>query len=456
VVLAKWAAEGIIRLSRQDGGLPLRRRRAKDAVMRVCLFEDRAAADFEPLTLTRPVFDLLCGQSSLGYKQTRYFGPAEVGVVVRPQLVDAVRAETAHAVNAGTWLASGPTVLVNGRWLPPNVGEVDRARPCIGLVGDEPAYAVVGPDLLASCPPEAVADRLEEWKRMLPCRPAGGRLFRWLWEIVAQNGEQIIADEAWAPESREASPSPAIVAVIGPRERLHVDPTARLDPFVLADTTGGPVVVGRSAVVTAFTRLEGPCVVGPRSQVHGAKLRAGTTLGPDCRVGGEIECSVIQGFSNKYHDGFLGHAYLGAWVNLGAGTQTSDLRNDYGEVSVHVNGRLVRTGSNKVGCFLGDHTKTAIGTLLNTGTSAGAFCNLLPGGLLPRRIPSFTRCEAAKTVENGDLDAVTRTAAAAMGRRGRAMTDAQAALLRAVFAMTAEDRRNLLGEREAAPLRPAA
>ena len=101
---------------------------------------------------------------------------------------------------------------------------------------------------------------------------------------------------------------------------------------MVADTTGGPVVIDREAVVTAFTRLEGPCYIGPRTQVHGAKIRAGTTLGPDCRIGGEVEASIVQGHSNKYHDGFLGHAYLGEWVNLGAGTQNSDLRNDYGEV----------------------------------------------------------------------------------------------------------------------------
>ncbi len=86
----------------------------------------------------------------------------------------------------------------------------------------------------------------------------------------------------------------------------------------------------------------------------------------------------MQGYSNKYHDGFLGHTYVGEWVNLGAGTQNSDLRNDYGEVTVTVNGRIVPTGATKVGCFLGDHTKTGLGTLLNTGTNAGAFCNLLP------------------------------------------------------------------------------
>ena len=256
--------------------------------------------------------------------------------------------------------------------------------PCVGLVGDEPAYAVVDAASFTARTPDAVEEQMERWKATLPCREAGGRLFRRLWEIVAHNGDQIIADDEAADRKPEGDlPSSCRRSSVS-RNGCTSTTRPRIDPFVAADTSGGPVVIGPGAVVTAFTRLEGPCVIGPRSHVHGAKVRAGTTLGPDCRIGGEVEASIVQGRSNKYHDGFLGHAYLGEWVNLGAGTHNSDLRNDYGEVSVFVNGRLVRTGQTKVGCFLGDHTKTAIGALLNTGTNAGPFCNLLPGGLLPR------------------------------------------------------------------------
>src|SRR5262249_37192887 len=157
--------------------------------------------------------------------------------------------------------------------------------------------------------------------------------------------------------------------VVGPGDQLRIDPTAHLDPMVLIDTRSGPVVIDGAAVVSAFSRLEGPCYVGPRTQVLGAKVRGGTTLGPDGRGGGGVEASILQGHSNKYHEGFLGHSYVGEWVNLGAGTHTSDLRNDYGEVSVVVNGQRVATGRTKVGSFLGDHTKTGLGTLLNTGSN---------------------------------------------------------------------------------------
>jgi UDP-N-acetylglucosamine diphosphorylase/glucosamine-1-phosphate N-acetyltransferase len=423
--------------------------------MDVCLYEDRGAADLEPLTLTRPVFDLLCGQSSLAEKQARYFQATAHTAVVRPHLADVRRLQSpGMAVN--DFAGAGLVVVVNGRWLPPAGVAVDLSAPCVGVVGDEPAYAVVDAKRFTARTPDAVEEQMEQWKAILPCREAGGRAFRWLWEIVTHNGDQIMADCAATEYHHAVAGTQVLPALIGPRERLRLDRTARVDPFVAADLTNGPVVIGPDAVVTAFSRLEGPCVIGPRSRVNGASIRAGTTIGPDCRVGGEIECSIIQGHSNKAHDGFLGHSYLGEWVNLGADTQTSDLRNDYGEVLVVVNGRLVRTGQTKVGCFLGDHTKTAIGTLLNTGTSVGVFCNLLPNGLLPRRIPSFVRCLDGRLTYNDDLENHLSTAAKVIARRGRELTPAHEALYRTVFDKTALERRAAVLDAERRALRRSA
>ncbi|HVS36748.1 MAG TPA: putative sugar nucleotidyl transferase [Gemmataceae bacterium] len=418
--------------------------------MRLCHYEDRGAADLEPLTLTRPVFDLLCGQSSLVDKQARYFQASARTAVVRPHLTGLVSVAAPQAVDDGL------VVVVNGRWLPPAGIAADAAGPCVALVGDEPVWAAVDAATFTARTPDAVEEQMERWKATLPCRPAGGRMFRHLWEMVAHNADQIIADDEDVEHKLEGAPPAVLPAIIGSRKRLHIHHTARIEPFVAADLSGGPVVIGPGAVVTAFSRLEGPCVIGPSCQIHGAKIRAGTTIGPDCRVGGEVEASIIQGRSNKYHDGFLGHAYLGEWVNLGAGTQNSDLRNDYGEASVFVNGRLVRTGQTKVGCFLGDHTKTAIGVLLNTGTSAGVFCNLLPGGLLPRRLPSFVRCGDGRISSNDDLESLLSTAAKVMARRGCDLSPAQAALYRTVFEQTAADRRAVLTDAERRALRRSA
>src|SRR5207244_3873290 len=147
----------------------------------------------------------------------------------------------------------------------------------------------------------------------------------------------------------------------------------------------------------------------------------------------------------------------GEWVNLGAGTHNSDLRNDYGEVTVTVNGRSVPTRLNKVGCFIGDHTKTGLGTLLNTGTNVGAFCNLLPSGrLLPKYVPSFCNWWNGSLQNNGNLEQLLQTATKVMGRRGFVFSDVHAALYRALFDQTASERHRALYESEHRQLRRSA
>jgi UDP-N-acetylglucosamine diphosphorylase/glucosamine-1-phosphate N-acetyltransferase len=429
----------------------------KGRTMRVCFFEDRGVATLEPLTLTRPAFELLCGQTSLGGKQCRFFAPREVGALVRPELADLYRA--AHPdtpVNDLPWLRAGPTVLVNARWLPPPGPAADLAGPCVAMAGDEVAYAVLGPDRLTYCSPHTLDDCLETWKGTLPHAEAGGRLLRYPWELVHANAEQLRLDFRHAAAGRRRE-LPSDLAVVGPADRLLLDPTAEVDPMVVADTRRGPVVIEREAVVTAFSRLEGPCYVGPQTHVLGAKVRGGTTLGPACRIGGEVEASIVHGHSNKYHDGFLGHSYVGEWVNLGAGTSNSDLRNDYGEVTVVVGGRPVATGMSKVGCFVGDHTKTGLGTLLNTGTSVGVFCNLLPsGGLLPKYVPSFCSWWNGTLAEQADLRGLLRTAAEVMRRRGGVFGEVHAALFRALFEQAAPERRRVLRDAEQRRLRRSA
>ena len=430
--------------------------------MRVCLFEDRGVLDLEPLSLTRPAFELLCGLTSLAAKQSRYFPPSPRGVLVRPYLADLCRLHFPSVpVNDLDWLREGTTILINGRWLPPS----DRppleelSHPCVAFVENEVAYAVVEHEHLVQCSPNTLDDCLRFWKEVLPRRAAGGRFVRYPWELVLYNGEQILADwqTAGPPFAVESSVLERhSFAIVGPAENVLIHPTAHLDPMIVADARQGPIVIDRDAVVTAFTRLEGPCFIGPGTHVHGANIRAGTTIGPDCRIGGEIERCIVQGHSNKYHEGFLGHAYIGEWVNLGAGTSNSDLRNDYGAVTVTINGQRVTTGLTKVGCFIGDHTKMGLGTLLNTGTNAGVFCNLLPGGLLPKHIPSFASWWNEVLTDRADLVALMRTAAEVMRRRHVDFTATHAALYRTLFEQTAIERRRAVREDEMRALRRSA
>jgi len=158
-------------------------------------------------------------------------------------------------------------------------------------------------------------------------------------------------------------------------------------------------------------------------------------------VGGEVEESIIHAYSNKYHTGFLGHSYVCEWVNLGALTTNSDLKNDYSTVKVYLNGNPVDTGSIKVGSFIGDHTKTSIGTLLNTGTIIGIMCNLMAGsGPLPKYIPSFCWYLQDRISKGLGLGAALATARAAMGRRKRQLSPAMERLIRYTESLTKQEK----------------
>ncbi len=265
------------------------------------------------------------------------------------------------------------------------------------------------------------------------------------WDLINLNSAQLEKDF----QSRSKSNSTTITeeaSVVGPVDQLFIAATAEIDPFVVFDTRHGSVWIDEGAKIQAFTRIEGPAYVGPQTQTFRANLREGTSIGPMCRVGGEIEESIIHGFANKYHDGFLGHSYVCPWVNLGALSSSSDLKNDYSDVSVPLVGKRIKTGSNKVGCFIGDHTKTALCSLFNTGSSIGVMSLILPGGeLIPKHVPSFSRIWHGKLEALPDgTESALETARYAMGRRNQEFTPAMQRLIQNVFEITKDERERAL------------
>lgn len=189
------------------------------------------------------------------------------------------------------------------------------------------------------------------------------------------------------------------LSVVGPPKDCYVHKKATILPGVVFDTRGGPIVVDAGVEVSSFSYLEGPLAVGSGSRIDNARITGGTIVGRSCRIGGEVENSIIQDFTNKHHEGFLGHSIVGSWVNLGALTTTSDLKNNYGEVRLEVpesflpagsgdrtKARTMPTGRIKLGSVIGDCAKTAIGTMLNTGTVLDFGCTVF-GGNPPKYVP---------------------------------------------------------------------
>lgn len=422
--------------------------------MRLCTFEDAGVAGLAPLALARPAIDLLCGLTTLGAKHRRAVRASAVAAFVRPAL-SRVAALTHPHVNESDWLLRGPTVLVNARWLPPPrfTPPALNDGPFVATIDGTIAYAMLFPNELSDCTPHTIDECLAEWRARLTVRTAPGWLAAHPWDLVEWNGDEIAAD--FATLGREDVGSrPSTLSLVGPSGALSVHDSARVDPFVVADTTAGPVVIDRDAVVTSFTRLEGPCYVGPRTQVFSANVRGGTSLGPNCRVGGEISASVLLANSNKSHEGYLGHSYVGEWVNLGAGTHVSDLRNDYADVRVPTSAGPTSTQLTKAGAYLGDHAKAGVGCRLNAGTSVGPFAQLLPSAaLLPKYVPAFCTVDHGRIIDCPDPHPLFEAADRVTGRRGEEFTAEHRALFKGLFDRGAAHRRTAVHEAELRRLR---
>ena len=223
-------------------------------------------------------------------------------------------------------------------------------------------------------------------------------------------------------------------------DQIHIGAGAEVRPGAVLDAGRGPIFIGEHSVIGSNAVIEGPAAVGPGTLVRpGTRLAEGVSLGPRCKVGGEIQQSIMQGYSNKQHDGYLGHAYIGSWVNLGAGTTNSDLKNNYHSVSVHVQGRYLDTGLMSVGLIMGDHSKTGIGTMFNTGTVVGVGTNIFGSGLPPKYVPSFLWGGSGNFAEQ-ELTAALATAGLVMARRDQECSPEEENLLRAIFDVTSEER----------------
>jgi UDP-N-acetylglucosamine diphosphorylase/glucosamine-1-phosphate N-acetyltransferase len=419
--------------------------------MRLCLVEDNMVAGLEPLTLTRPVYDLLLGGSTLGSKIVKAFGigpgPARRGAVIRPHLAAVARARDPHTVlNDRDWLARGPVLVVNGRWVPPAKLEVpDNPSPWVGLCNGEPACALVGPEQAVALDANIAEDWFGDQAARLGGRELGGEWIEHPWDIVARNADHLVRDFEDESKVGLSNRHLTTVSLVGPVNRLFIHESARIDPYTVFDTTNGPITVATGAWVQPFTRVQGPSYIGRDTQLFRANLRGGVTLGPNCRIGGEVESTVVHGFSNKYHEGFLGHAYVGEWVNLGAITSNSDLRNDYGEVFVPLSGDPIATGQAKVGCFIGDHTRTGLGSMLNTGTSIGVMCNVLPAGpLLPKHVPSFTAVLYGRVSPGFPIGQMFATARIVMGRRSQVFSEVEEQLYLDLYEQTQLERERAL------------
>jgi len=410
------------------------------APRKLVLYDDRVARRFEPFALARPIATLVAGTTETWARWATALQMDVIGVVAAPHLADFDEPPRvlSDVIRRGTVVANsrfsptrapadrGPVVATGQNDSGPDYWRADGRIAAVRLREDLEVDALsdgsFALDALVTTADRSI-DITGWWQ------DAVWDYLRSLTAVLTDDIERLATAE---DATGGAAPEGAIsrnVTVLG-AHRIVVrggfpgethDQAALVEPHVVLDATAGPIYLAPGARIRAFSRLNGPCYVGPHSIVAGGEI-SNCSIGPWCKVRGEMSSTIVHGFANKGHEGFVGHSYIGQWVNLGAGTTTSNLKNTYGHVSLWTPDGVRSTGMQFLGTLFGDHAKTGIGTLLSTGTVVGAGANVFGGRMPPRVVPPFAWGEGEPYREYG-LDKFLEAAERMMGRRSVVLTD---------------------------------
>ena len=389
--------------------------------MNLIAFDDPLLVEeLYPFTLTRPISEIRVGMLTLTEKWEKYLG-AKASFLTRPYLSEKYP------------LRSTPdNLLVNGAVCP-------TAQLAQAIADLKENHALLKEGIL-------IAARSN--KALLPTSgfqeiEYEGNVTRidQVWKIFYHNGAEIRSDFELVTKGRLSCPVIDPHTVVYEAEQIFLEEGVEMKAAIL-NAESGPIYLGKNAQVQEGAIIRGPFALGEGAQVNmGAKIRGDTTIGPYAKVGGEVSNAVIFGYSNKSHDGFLGNSVIGEWCNLGADTNTSNLKNNYEHVKIwnYAKGGFKDTGLQFCGLMMGDHSKCGINTMFNTGTVVGVGSNIFGDGFPRTFIPSFawggaagfTTFQVAKMLE---------TATRAMARKGKSMDEKDQSILRAVFQMTHQNR----------------
>lgn len=368
--------------------------------LKICFYEDDRYQQFFPLTHLRPVYGMRAGMVPLFRRAERFIERPDICLSGRNSLAAMIASEFRdYPVNIIKREAEQGVLFLNGRIrdygnLPDVIHKARLVTRLVSAAG-ETVGVIFPPGLISSIPtlstPDIYQNLFNESKNDLAENDTTATLYNRAWELVADIETEVAADFAFLEPN--FPPSERIKLHEGlhliNQDKIHFGSDVEVLPGSLIDASHGPVYIGDNTRVESQVAIYGPCYIGPNSVIVAGKIEA-SSIGHTCRVGGELEESILHAYVNKYHAGFIGHSYVGAWVNFGAMTTNSDLKNNYSNILVTVNGESLDTGSIKVGSFIGDYTKFGIGTLLNTGINIGVCCNLYGGGLiLDKEVPSF-------------------------------------------------------------------
>lgn len=394
--------------------------------MQICFFEDSLSGSLKPLTLTRPCDDLRAGILKIHAKWSLRLKSDSFTRILKPKMEGVFNAPEINEEDVCIW--------INGRFLPdPNVIKIIDS-----LIEDE--------GLVLQNIPVVVKMSGSRSARLFKAGNINtsdidfediesGRLLTNPWSIFRVNAEEIEKDIELLPGLKRINPSEFEGVFFNNPTQIYCGKNVQIEPGTVLNASDGPVVLMDDSLVMAGCLVRGPFVLGEHSVLKmGAKVYGGSTIGPHCKIGGEINNVVFQGFSNKAHDGFLGNSVIGEWCNFGADTNNSNLKNNYSNVRVTdwETGKEVDTELQFCGLIMGDHSKTAINTVLNTGTVCGVSSNIFSGTFPPKLIKSF-RWMGPKGEDIFKFDKAMEVAERMMKRRGLSPTPEYRAMMRFIF-----------------------
>jgi UDP-N-acetylglucosamine diphosphorylase/glucosamine-1-phosphate N-acetyltransferase len=330
--------------------------------MQVCFFEDYLNTRFYPLTLTRPVDDLRLGILTIAEKWQHILKPTTVSSVTQTRLRAPFSHSNVDEASSSLW--------INSRYLP--------SEPIANRVKDLNKNTCIkrGNIIIAA---HADAATTAAWMKngqpdvqsLLVLEDGDFQCITHLWDLFLMNEQEISADfkRLGTPSSTDNTISPH--AILENKKQIFIGRDAVIEPGAILVASRGPIYIGEGAVVMAGALIQGPAAICRNSTVKmDAKIYQGTTVGPACKVSGEINNSILHSYSNKSHDGYIGNSLIGQWCNLGSDTNTSNLKNNYSNICITdwQSQEKIESGQQFMGTVMGDHTKTAINTQLNTGT----------------------------------------------------------------------------------------
>jgi UDP-N-acetylglucosamine diphosphorylase/glucosamine-1-phosphate N-acetyltransferase len=357
--------------------------------MPICIFEDERYLNFEPLIYSRPVYDLVCGITILKEKIIRAFPKEKVVLKCRNYLNSFVKAENPKLkVNE---FDKDDYLFINGRIVAPlNLEIILKSK-----INDEKVFISKGVVVAAKISANKIKDLgLDQAEVIdtklftnLPTTEVNIPVASYLWDLIYMNGREIQNDFKFFTKSKTSTKKKYASVNFVNKKNIFIGKDVEIKPGVVLDASTGPIFIEKNVTIFPNAVIQGPFYIGESSKIKScATIYPNVSIGSVCKIGGEVEDSIIHSYTNKQHSGFLGHSYLGSWTNLGADTNNSDLQNNYGTIKVQVNGKHIDSGKQFVGLIMGDHSKTAINTMFNTGTVVGFSRNVFGAGFTPKNI----------------------------------------------------------------------